>query len=377
MSKFLNSIDNLDKKENNSQKTYYSIRNLPSRPNYDQKINIKNKMEIIPSKISIEFSKMEEKIENNNENKKQEIIQNNLISDSLFKNSLQTINKYSNKKFSKNISYNTSETIVKCKPMISSTASKTFMKEYNISKRYQEDKLTLFPSIVEAKIIPEKEDFSFNNIKLSSSKKSEKSLNGEEDGEIAEDNDDEYKELLNFQERHLPVPLEQKDNEKFKILKIKEMKRLSMPSYKSVKKYGEDIEAQYEKDFRIRNAFSTLKKKKPVHSLRRLYSSSFLLKKNKKEEERFMIFRDKDIGIYEYWQAHIHHNHIDEDIETDEEQKITASNFSISEIKEAFDYIKQNGANSFVNFNKYEKFFNEKESQKIINQIITNLESFN
>ena len=35
---------------------------------------------------------------------------------------------------------------------------------------------------------------------------------------------DEYKELLKYQENNLPVPIEQKDNEKFKILKMKQMK---------------------------------------------------------------------------------------------------------------------------------------------------------
>ena len=152
------------------------------------------------------------------------------------------------------------------------------------------------------------------------------------------------------------------------------MKRLSLPPYKSVKKYGEEIEGKYEKDFRINIFYSAIKKKKPVNSLKRLYSSSFPLKKNKKEIERFMIFRDKDIGIYEYWQAHIHETHIDEDIETDDEQKIIARKFCVSEIKQGFDYIKINKNNSFVNFHRYKKYFNNNESEKIMEQIMNNLE---
>lgn len=100
MSKSFHYSDNLDKKENISQKTDFSINNLPSGPNYGKKININNKIKINTSKISIEFIKKEKKnLENNNltnENKNQEIIQNNLISDSLFKNALQKINSYSN-----------------------------------------------------------------------------------------------------------------------------------------------------------------------------------------------------------------------------------------------------------------------------------------
>ena len=56
-----------------------------------------------------------------------------------------------------------------------------------------------------------------------------------------------------------------------------------------------------------------------------------------------MVFRDKDIGIYEYWQAHIHESHNDEDVETDDEQKKIARNFSISEVKEGLEYIKNHG----------------------------------
>ena len=90
-----------------------------------------------------------------------------------------------------------------------------------------------------------------------------------------------------------------------------------------------------------------------------------------------MIFRDKDIGIYEYWQAHIHETHIDEDIDTDDEQKIIARNFCVREIKQAFDYIKMNKNISFVNFHRYKKYFNKNESEKIMDQIMNNLEYYN
>ena len=37
----------------------------------------------------------------------------------------------------------------------------------------------------------------------------------------------------------------------------------------------------------------------------RIYSSSFTLGDDKNRVD-FMIYKDKDIGVYEYWQAHIH-----------------------------------------------------------------------
>ena len=155
---------------------------------------------------------------------------------------------------------------------------------------------------------------------------------------------------------------------------MKQMKRLSMPYNKSVRKFAEDIEPQYEKEFRIHNAFSSMKKKKPVHSTRRIYFSNFFLHKKKGETIPFMVFRDKDIGIYEYWQAHIHESHNDEDVETDEEQKKIARNFSISEVKEALEYINNNGNDAFVNFNRYEHFY--ENAEKIMENIEDNLNIF-
>ena len=171
------------------------------------------------------------------------------------------------------------------------------------------------------------------------------------------------------------MPLSKKDNEKFKILKMKQMKRVSMPPNKSAKKFDEDSEPIYEKEFRILNSFSTMKKRKPIHSNRRIYSSNFTLYKSKEDIENFMIFRDKDIGIYEYWQAHIHEAHNDEDVETDEEQKKVAHNFCISEIKEGLEYIKKNGDSSFVNFHRYGYLINRNKAKDIMNSIEKNLEN--
>ncbi len=60
---------------------------------------------------------------------------------------------------------------------------------------------------------------------------------------------------------------------------MKQMKRISMPNNKSVRKFAECIEPKYEKEFRIHNAFSSMKKKKPVHATVRIYFSNFFLKK--------------------------------------------------------------------------------------------------
>ena len=157
---------------------------------------------------------------------------------------------------------------------------------------------------------------------------------------------------------------------------MKTMKRISMPCNKSVRKFAEDMEPQYEKEFRIHNAFSSMKKKKPVHSTRRIYFSNFFLQRKKGKNEAFMVFRDKDIGIYEYWQAHIHESHNDEDVETDDEQKKIAMNFSISEVKEGLEYIKNNGYDAFVNFNRYSDFIQSQNAEDIMDNIKNNLDLF-
>ena len=374
MSLFQNSLDNLNKYQNYIKETNNSIHNFLNREIYTRENNYKNKIEIITYKIPKGYKMKEKHLENNITNENNENKNNDISLKNNENNNLNLMNSYSNQEYTKSINYNSSEIIINCKPMINSTASKTFMKEYSISKRYQEDKLSLFPSIVETEIIPEKE----NPKETEKEIEKENSISAKSDTEKDEDENNDidldFKSLLIYQENNLPVPISKKNNETFKILKIQEMKRLSMPPYKSVKKYGEEIEGKYEKDFRINMFYSSMKKKKPVSSLKRLYSSNFPLKKNKKEIERFMIFRDKDIGIYEYWQAHIHETHIDEDIETDDEQKIIARNFCISEIKQAFEYMKINKNNSFVNFHRYKKYFNNNKSEKIMEQIMNNLE---
>lgn len=247
------------------------------------------------------------------------------------------------------------ESIIQCKPMLNSTASKSFMQEYFCSKKFQEDLKILMST--NSIVVPE-----ISN-KKSSPSPSNDSLPG-----VAEEDEDSFndiRKLIKYQEEHLPVPKKEKDNENYKILTMKKMKRKSMPPNKSVRKFAEDREPEYEREFRIQNAFCKLLKRKVVHSMRRIYSSLFILGKGKNQVQ-FMIFRDKDIGVYEYWQAHIHESHIDEDVETDEEQKNLAKCYTLGEIKESFMFIKnRNFEDTFINLNRYSKFIDKEEIENI------------
>ena len=101
----------------------------------------------------------------------------------------------------------------------------------------------------------------------------------------------------------------------------------------------------------------------------------FFWKKNNKKET-FIVFRDKDIGIYENWQADIHESHNDEDVETDDEQKKIAQNFSISEVEEGFEYIKNNENDAFSNFNRYDDLYRSKNWEEAMKIIENNLDIF-
>ena len=251
------------------------------------------------------------------------------------------------------------EIIIPSKPLLNSTASKSYMQEYSKSSKYQKNIKN-----------SEKENF-FNQNDSQSDKNSENSDKNciNEEAKEEEDSINSIDGLIKYQESHLPVPIKEKDNENFKILTMKKMKRKTMPPNKSLRKFAEDREPNYEKDFRITNSFCKLLKRKVVHSSRRIYSSNFLLNKGKKQVN-FKIFRDKDIGVYEYWQTHIHESHIDEDVETDEEQKSLAKCFTLGEIKEAMMAIKNgNYKDTFINFNRYAHLRSKEENENIQKQL--------
>ena len=368
--------------------------NLFSDFNYQtqksKKCNIKDKIGLITPK-DIDFfssnSKQNSKTEprnnkdvisKNNQDKK--IIKINIVSSSNendislnpFDFSSYTISEQENKEpnipqfkatqeYYREINQDSIESIIPCKPMLNSTSSKAYMNEYSKSKRYQEDKLYFFSTADTS------DDQAINPLphKLLFTSTETKSP-------ILEDTDEnmEIEDLIKFQESNLPVPIKKKDDENFKILTMRKMKRKTMPPNKSVRKFAEDIEPLYEKEFRIQNNYCHLLKRKVVHSLRRIYSSNFVLKKGKKEYN-FMIFTDKDIGIYEYWQAHIHEAQNDEDFDTDEEQKKLATCFTLGEVKEALVYVRDKCfEDCFVNFNRFNKFRTEEENDYIKDQML-------
>ena len=256
-------------------------------------------------------------------------------------NSFSTNNTiYSSKINSKKYFYSPSYSLNK--PTLTSQSSKKFLLEYSKSKKYEEDK-ELYNEIYNkeekinlSKILDNENYSNYNNNNLN-------------------DTIDEYQELLLNQEKNLPVPIEKKNDEKFKLMKMRQMKRKSFPANKSVRKY-EDLENEYEKNLNTIVKYSTLKKKKLTQSTKKIYSSFIEFKDKNNKKQIFIVFSDRDIGIYEYWQNKIIESKNDEDIDTDNEQIKLAVSYSIGEIKEAFDFICKNKKDAFVNFNRYSNF---------------------
>ena len=387
----MTSLKKTSKKNSSKNINLFSDFNYQNQKNI--KCNIKDKIGLITPK-DIDFfssnSKQNSKTEprnnkdviaKNNQDKK--IIKINIVSSSNendislnpFDFSSYSISDQENKEpnipqfkatqeYYREINQDSIESIIPCKPMLNSTSSKAYMKDYSKSKRYQEDKLYFFSTtdtVEEQALNPLPHKLIFTSTETKSP--------------ILEDMEDsdenmEIEDLIKFQESNLPVPLKKKDDENFKILTMRKMKRKTMPPNKSVRKFAEDIEPLYEKEFRIQNNYCHLLKRKVVHSLRRIYSSNFVLKKGKKEYN-FMIFTDKDIGIYEYWQAHIHEAQNDEDFDTDEEQKKLATCFTLGEVKEALVYVRDKCfEDCFVNFNRFNKFRTEEENDYIKDQML-------
>ena len=154
-------------------------------------------------------------------------------------------------------------------------------------------------------------------------------------------------ERIKEQEGLLPVPLKKMNDEKYKILKMHNLKKKSLPEYKSCTKY-DDYYKPFEKSLEKKNEFYLLKKKKGVYSSTKNMVLEFNLK-NKNKEKNFPLYKDQDIGIYEYWQVPLIESKIDEDNDSDDEQIKLATNVCHLDLKEGIHYVQNNGIDDIIN----------------------------
>ena len=170
-----------------------------------------------------------------------------------------------------------------------------------------------------------------------------------------------FDEKIHAQEELLPVPYEKMNDEKYKILKMHNLKRPSLPEYKSCEKY-EDYYKPFEDSLNKKNEYYLLKNKKSVYSNTKVMKLEINLK-NKNMEKKFPLFKDQDIGVYEYWQVPLIESKIDEDNDSDDEQINLAKKVCEMDLTEGIKYIQKNGINSIYNEKFKEK---KKENNKSI-----------
>ena len=122
--------------------------------------------------------------------------------------------------------------------------------------------------------------------------------------------DKSLEEIIKKQKKNLIVPINRKDDEAFKLLTMKNIKKKSI----------------------------THSVKKNLYIIHRLYDDD-------DKEYKFPLFKDADIGINEYWQNQIVESNEDEDIDTDEDVLDSAVACTLSELEEALNEVKEKGIN--------------------------------
>ena len=191
---------------------------------------------------------------------------------------------------------------------------------------------------------------SLDNIFFGESKPSLSSL--ESKNEMANFNKNQLKKnIILSQEKELLIPIEKKNDEKYKLLTIQKIKD-KFPPYKSAKRFDEEERKIFRNSLDEAEKYAILKKKKIIYSNKKDIFVFVSLFNNKEKEFKFPLFRDNDIGIYKYWQAKIVDSQVDEDDDTDDEQEKVAKYYCIKELKEAFEVLQDKG-NKIVQNTKF------------------------
>lgn len=169
-------------------------------------------------------------------------------------------------------------------------------------------------------------------------------------------------EKIREQENLLPVPLNKMNDEKYKLLKMHNLKKKSLPEYKSCTKFDEYYKP-FEKTIDNKNEYFLLKKKKSVYSTAKHMILELNLS-NKNKEKSFPLYKDQDIGVYEYWQVPLIESKIDEDNDSDNEQINLATKVCNLDLYEGIKYVQQNGLNDILN----RIYSNGKMTSKVLNK---------
>lgn len=159
-------------------------------------------------------------------------------------------------------------------------------------------------------------------------------------------------DLDQYKEGNLLVPLEKANDENYKILTIKKIKKPSFSNYKSAKKFQEDY---YESRKSLDNLlnYSMIRKKKVCFTPQDVFFISLTFYDKNQNEYVFPLVRDDEIGISSYWQKPLIISNADEDVDSDDEQINIANAYVSEEIREAIIFLKKNGVDSISNLSRF------------------------
>jgi hypothetical protein len=137
------------------------------------------------------------------------------------------------------------------KPSLNSTESHHKVLEYSKTKRFEEDQAKYSDRFILENDSTHTNANSELNISVSNLKQDDEKIVIEEPEYSPEELAKMSKNSrLIYYESRLPVPIDKKDDEKFKLLKMKEMKRDSLPAYKSAQTMDFRDTPKNQKEFR-------------------------------------------------------------------------------------------------------------------------------
>lgn len=147
------------------------------------------------------------------------------------------------------------------------------------------------------------------------------------------------------------IPKEKTNDEKYKILALKKIRKSTHKDNKSTTKVDVRMRTTEEEtpDSIIQcNLFN--RKRKIVHSVKKIYASEIELKDPlTSNTKKFRIFKDCDIGINEEWQKYLKESKADEDVPTDDELLNNATAFVHNNLIESISYLYNNRDSNILN----------------------------
>ncbi len=119
---------------------------------------------------------------------------------------------------------------------------------------------------------------------------------------------------------------------------------------------------------KINKKDSILKKYSKIYKKRKKFAEVLVLNKNNNIKKSFPLFKESDICIHDY-DSKVNTTNVEEDISSDEAIINYGKNKVLFDLKESFDYIKEENLDSLINFERYEKYLKNPENLDLIKNL--------